>query len=230
VEFGGAPIEATKTSNSAIIPIPVPVLAPTPATAPASPAATPSQIDIKKLERLSKATAAIASFGNQPSRHAERYLAGCGGILLCVGMIMIYCLFTEWIPLNIWTICVTIFFFVLSFRVLSDILKQLQKETERIQKETERRNILLELKNRTQVLPSNTAGEIQKLNDLYSSGVISLEEFERGKSLFLGKPQSATQQILEALSNLQQLMKQGAISESEYNMTKWDLLSGKLVK
>ena len=78
--------------------------------------------------------------------------------------------------------------------------------------------------------PVNTAEEIQKLNDLYSSGIISQEEFERGKALFLGTPKDRSQQILEALSNLHQLKKQGAVSESEYNMTKWELLSGKLVK
>gem|GEM_PF-3472659 len=78
--------------------------------------------------------------------------------------------------------------------------------------------------------PVNTAEEIQKLNDLYSSGIITQEEFERGKALFLGTPKDRSQQILESLSNLHQMKRQGAVSESEYNMAKWELLSGKLVK
>ena len=72
--------------------------------------------------------------------------------------------------------------------------------------------------------------EIQKLSELYSNGVITQEEFERGKSLFLGAPKDKSQQTLETLSNLYQLMKRGAISENEYNMTKWELLAGKLMK
>ena len=77
---------------------------------------------------------------------------------------------------------------------------------------------------------SSVAAEIQKLGVLYSKGLITQEEFERGKALFLGSPPDRAKKTLEALGSLYRLMKQGALSESEFNMKKWDLLSGKLIK
>lgn len=76
----------------------------------------------------------------------------------------------------------------------------------------------------------NIAEEIQKLAELHSKSIITQEEFERGKSLFLGASKDKAHQTLEALVNLHQLMKQKVISESEYNVKKWELLSGKLIK
>ena len=77
---------------------------------------------------------------------------------------------------------------------------------------------------------SSVAAEIQKLGILLSKGFISQEEFERGKAMFLGSPPDKAKKTLEALGSLYRLMKQGALSESEYNVKKWDLLSGKLIK
>jgi len=77
---------------------------------------------------------------------------------------------------------------------------------------------------------SSVAAEIQKLSVLYSKGLITQEEFERGKALFLGSPPNKAKKTLEALGSLYQLMKQGALSEAEFNMKKWDLLSGKLIQ
>ena len=77
---------------------------------------------------------------------------------------------------------------------------------------------------------SSVAAEIQKLSILNSKGLISQEEFERGKALFLGSPPDKAKKTLEALGSLYRLMKQGALSEAEFNMKKWDLLSGKLMK
>jgi len=77
--------------------------------------------------------------------------------------------------------------------------------------------------------PKSVADEIKKLGELVSSNIITREEFERGKSLFLGSPPDKSQKILDVLANLHRLRQQGALSESEYNMKKWDLLSGKLV-
>lgn len=77
---------------------------------------------------------------------------------------------------------------------------------------------------------SGVAAEIQKLSVLYSKGLITQEEFERGKALFLGSPPDKAKKTLEALGSLYRLMKQGALSEAEFNMKKWDLLSGKMIQ
>jgi len=66
-------------------------------------------------------------------------------------------------------------------------------------------------------------------NELLSNGILTKEEFENVQS-FWRPHKDKTQQALETLSKLHQLMKQGAISESEYNIKKWEILSEKLVK
>lgn len=77
---------------------------------------------------------------------------------------------------------------------------------------------------------SSVAAEIQKLGVLYSKGLITQEEFERGKALFLGSPPDKAKKTLESLGSLYRLMKQGVLTEAEFNMKKWDLLSGKSIK
>jgi hypothetical protein len=77
---------------------------------------------------------------------------------------------------------------------------------------------------------TSVAQEIQKLGLLHSKGFITAEEFERGKALFLGNPPDKARKLLEILATLYRMKKQGALSESEYNTKKWDLLSGKLIK
>ena len=80
------------------------------------------------------------------------------------------------------------------------------------------------------VAKTNVAEEIQKLSVLHTTGVITQEEFDCGKALFLGSPPDKVKKTMEAIANLHQLMKLGALSEGEFNMKKWDLLAGKLVK
>ena len=60
-----------------------------------------------------------------------------------------------------------------------------------------------------------------------SSGPITLspEEFERGKQLFLGQERDAAQETIRLLTQLHSLRRSGVLSESEFNMKKWDLLS-----
>ena len=57
----------------------------------------------------------------------------------------------------------------------------------------------------------------------------AVEEFEQGKALFLGSTPEKAKKILEVLGSFYRSMKQGDLSEAEYNMKKSDLLSGKLV-
>ena len=76
----------------------------------------------------------------------------------------------------------------------------------------------------------SSVAAIQKLEVLHSKGFITQEEFELGKTLFLGSPPEKGKIILEALGSFYRSMKQGDLSEAEYNMKKRDLLSGKLIK
>ena len=170
---------------------------------------------------------------DNPTNKTGLYLIGCGwgGLFICVTALLVLFVTWEWSTFHVLAVCVVAFIVPLLQKIWI-AGKSIQREAERARREAERdavnRDILLYLqKNQSQV---NTTEEIHKLGELFSSGVITQEEFERGKSLFLGAPKDRSQEILEALSNLQQLKNQGAISESEYNMTKWELLSGKLVK
>jgi hypothetical protein len=75
--------------------------------------------------------------------------------------------------------------------------------------------------------PINVAAQIEKLGDLYKKEVITQEEFDRGKALFLGNPPDIAAQTLNVLDGLHKLKTSGALSESEYNFKKWELLGGK---
>ena len=76
---------------------------------------------------------------------------------------------------------------------------------------------------------TDSEGTTQILNELHTNGALTQGEFESGKS-FWGASKNKAQQTLETLAKLHQLMKQGAISESEYNIKKWELLAEKLDK
>jgi len=71
------------------------------------------------------------------------------------------------------------------------------------------------------------ATQVEKLGELYKKSVITQAEFERGKALFLGSPPDIAAQTLNVLDGLHKLKINGALSESEYNVKKWELLSGK---
>jgi hypothetical protein len=72
------------------------------------------------------------------------------------------------------------------------------------------------------------ADELKKLSDLKSLNVLTEEEFQRAKDLFLGKPPDKREEALTILKNLHSLYKAGVLSESEFNMKKWDILSRKV--
>ena len=88
--------------------------------------------------------------------------------------------------------------------------------------------VKVEITNPELLHPTDIAEQVEKLGQLFLKGVITAEEFERGKAMFLGNPPNVAQQTMETLNDLYSLMKKGALSESEYNTKKWDLLSGKL--
>jgi hypothetical protein len=69
------------------------------------------------------------------------------------------------------------------------------------------------------------ADEIEKLARLTQEGILTDEELARAKEMLLGRPQSHVDQSMHQLMDLNELKKQGVLSESEFNMKKWDILS-----
>ena len=90
--------------------------------------------------------------------------------------------------------------------------------------------VKVEITNPEMLQPVDVAEQVEKLGQLFLKGIITAEEFERGKALFLGSPPDLAKKTMETLNDLYRLQQKGALSEGEYNIKKWDLLSGKLVK
>jgi hypothetical protein len=88
--------------------------------------------------------------------------------------------------------------------------------------------VKVEITNPEKLQPVDVAEQVEKLGQLFLKGVITAEEFERGKALFLGNPPDVARKTMETLDDLYRLQQKGALSEGEYNIKKWDLLSGKL--
>lgn len=74
---------------------------------------------------------------------------------------------------------------------------------------------------------SGVADEIAKLSQLANEGILTEDELARAKDLMLGRPSSDIDQSIVLLKNLHELQRQGVLSESEFNMKKWDVLSKK---
>jgi hypothetical protein len=55
--------------------------------------------------------------------------------------------------------------------------------------------------------------------------MLDAADFDRAKGLLLGKPAPQVQDDIRLLENLHALWKQGALTQSEFNMKKWDILS-----
>lgn len=89
--------------------------------------------------------------------------------------------------------------------------------------------VKVEVTNPLAVSGRSVAQEIEKLGQLLIAGVITGEEFERGKTLFLGAPADKAASAVELLQNLDVLKKKGVLSESEFNMKKWEILSERLI-
>jgi hypothetical protein len=75
---------------------------------------------------------------------------------------------------------------------------------------------------------STASDAIAKLAVLKSEGIISDDEFERAKSGFMGSPVDVIESSASLLRQLHSLYKTGVLTESEFNMKKWDVLSRKI--
>lgn len=71
------------------------------------------------------------------------------------------------------------------------------------------------------------ADELQKLAVLRSEGIITDDEWTRSKELYLGKEPDKREEAVRILHDLHRLLRAGVLSEAEFNMKKWDVLSRK---
>lgn len=72
---------------------------------------------------------------------------------------------------------------------------------------------------------TGVADELRKLSELMQEGVLTQEDFEKSKELYLGKSPSKQEEAAKLLRSLHELYKAGTLSESEFNMKKWDVLA-----
>jgi hypothetical protein len=70
--------------------------------------------------------------------------------------------------------------------------------------------------------------ELEKLAGLVRTGAITTDEWQRAKNLYLGQPKVTREDSLGRIQKLHDLCRSGALSESEFTMVKWDILSKKL--
>lgn len=71
------------------------------------------------------------------------------------------------------------------------------------------------------------ADELAHLAGLRDAGILNEDDWERAKSLFLGAPANTNDERVRLLKNLHDLYKSGVLSEGEFNIKKWDVLSSR---
>ena len=69
------------------------------------------------------------------------------------------------------------------------------------------------------------ADALDQLVPLLNDGILTQEEFDRAKDGFLGATVEVRESSVGLLRQLHSLHKSGVLSESEFNMKKWDILS-----
>lgn len=72
---------------------------------------------------------------------------------------------------------------------------------------------------------SSLADEFGKLAMLATEGILTQEEFTKAKEVYLGKTPDKKEAAVSNLRQLYNLMKSGVLTESEFRMKKWDILS-----
>lgn len=76
---------------------------------------------------------------------------------------------------------------------------------------------------------ASVVDELQKLAQLTKEGILSQEEYDRAKNRLIGVSSSQVDEATKLLRQLHVLRVQGVLSESEFNMKKWDVLSQRLI-
>ena len=72
---------------------------------------------------------------------------------------------------------------------------------------------------------ASVVDDLAVLADLAAKGLLSTDEWERAKALYLGKPPDRRQADSALLADLHRLHEEGVLSESEFNTKKWEILS-----
>lgn len=82
--------------------------------------------------------------------------------------------------------------------------------------------------------PTGTSGglavQLEKLAGLVRIGAITNDEWQRAKALYLGQPKDKQESALARIQQLHGLLNSGALSESEFNTVKWDILAKGMAK
>jgi hypothetical protein len=77
--------------------------------------------------------------------------------------------------------------------------------------------------------PVSAAAEIRKLTELLEESILTPEEWQSAKAQLVGLKQNQVDEAVKLLRALHQLVSLGGLTEAEYNMKKWDILSQKLI-
>ena len=72
---------------------------------------------------------------------------------------------------------------------------------------------------------NSTADAVSRLATLHNEGVLTDDEFARAKQGFMGASVEVGESATSTIRQLHSLFKAGVLSESEFNMKKWDVLS-----
>lgn len=79
------------------------------------------------------------------------------------------------------------------------------------------------------VLPNSSgatvAQELAELARLRDAGILDSSDWDRARTMFLGKKPDAQRAAADQLRQLQSLLQAGVLSEGEFNMKKWDILA-----
>src|ERR1035437_1369450 len=74
------------------------------------------------------------------------------------------------------------------------------------------------------------AVQLEKLAGLVRVGALTHDQWHRAKDLYLGQPKDKQESALSRIQQLHGLCQSGALSESEFNTVKWDILAKGMVK
>lgn len=77
--------------------------------------------------------------------------------------------------------------------------------------------------------PASAAAEIRELTGLLDEGILTPEEWQSAKAQLVGLKQNQVDEAVKLLRALHELVHMGGLTEAEYNMKKWDILSQKLI-
>jgi hypothetical protein len=72
---------------------------------------------------------------------------------------------------------------------------------------------------------TDPASVLRSLSELVTDGILSTEDFEIAKSTIIGTSPDVAQDSIRLVRQLFDLYKAGAMTEGEFNMKKWDLMS-----